>query len=241
MNKIFTILIMFSTLLLARDEDPSVIKAALKEGMEIYTFKKVKGKLHIYSKNKKIQTIVFRGNGKELPLTNSVRIEYDFDQDGFLDMLLTEEINLGFSINSVYLFNFTTKKFELLENLSYMPNLSYNPKKQIFEETQSSKEGFVFYTRRYKLVNKKPVLLKEIRQEQLESEKYLHRVVKEKEENQLILKCEAIMKREPEFDMAYLITGDCETCELELSGIPACEIVLDKTSKPAKKKSKKKN
>lgn len=241
MNKIFILFLILFNSLWSRDEDTSVIKAALKEGMEVYTFKKSKGKLHIYSKNKKIQTISFRGNGKELPLTNSVKIEYDFDQDGFLDMLLTEEANVGFNVNSVYLFNSVTKKFELLENLSYMPNLSYNSKKQIFEENQSSKEGFVFYLRRYKLIGRNPILLKEIRQEPMESEKYLHRIVKEKEEDQFVLKCEAIMKREPEFDMAYLITGDCESCELELSGVPACEVILDKASKPPKKKGKKKN
>ncbi len=241
MKKIFLVLFIFSSSLLKGDETTSVIKAALKEGMEIYTFKKSKGKLQVYNQNKKIQSITFRGNGKDLPLTSVVKIEYDFDQDGFLDMLLTEETNSGFNLNSVYLFNPITRKFELLESLSYMPNLSYNHKQKIFEENQSSKEGFVFYLRKYKLIERKPILLKEIRQEPMESEKYLHRTVKEKEENQFALKCEAIMKREPDFDLAYLITGDCESCELELSGVPACEIVLDKTSKTPKRKGKKRN
>lgn len=242
MKKIFFyILLLTSSSLFSRDEDSSVIKAALKEGMEIYTFKKVKGKLNVYNQNKRIQTIPFKGNAKDLPLTNVVRLEYDFDQDGFLDILLTEEASVGTNMNSVYLFNPKTKRFEIVESLSFMPNLSYNPKNQIFEETLSSKEGFVFYLRKYKFTDRKPSLIKETRQEQLESEKYLHRVVREKHEGQFTLKCEAIMKREPEFDIAYLITGDCESCELDFSGVPACEIVLDKTSKTTKKKGKKKN
>jgi hypothetical protein len=231
----------FSTLY-AKDSDSGTIKVVVREGLVPIEFRKIKNKLHIFQKKKKLQVISFQGNGGELPLSLSVRVDIDFDEDGYLDLLLTEESGIGLNVNSVFLFSPTKKKFIKLPELNYLPNLSFNTERKEFEESNANGEGFVFFLRRYALVEGKPSLTKEIKQDSMESENYMLRIVREKEDGNFQLKCEALMKKEPEFDLAYLITGDCDTCELRYSGIKACDkpIAKKSTKKPKKRVKKKK-
>jgi len=236
----FILLIQFYTIQ-ARDLETGSLKVVIKEGMPVLEFKKINNKIHIFQNKKRIQIITPQGNGGELPVSVSVRANVDFNEDGYLDLLVTEESKLGLNVNSVFLYSPELKQFQKLPALSYLPNLSYNIEKKEFQESQTSSEGYVFYLRKYKLKDQKVILLKEIKQESLESKNYFVRVVKERENEELNLKCEAIMKKEPEFDLAYLIFGDCDSCELQNSGVRACEILHDSKTKPKEKKKSKKN
>lgn len=244
-KRFFSCFFLFGAMLfypvLAKDTDGGTLKVVVREGVLPYEFKKIKNKIHISQKRKKVQIITPQGNGGELPLSLGVKADLDLNEDGYLDLIVTEESGVGLNVNSIFLYSPEHKQFQKLSGLSYLPNLSYNSEKKEFEESQNTGEGYIFYLRRYKLQDGKPVLTKEIKQDSLESENYYLRVVREKEDEKLALRCEALMKKEPQFDLAYLISGDCDSCELQYSGVKACERGAEKkVGKKGKKKIKKK-